>query len=43
MFTLMQLVGLVLVVVGATMLAGVPGLLVVGGAAATYIGLAGER
>lgn len=43
MFTLMQLVGLVLVVVGATMLAGVPGLLVAAGAAMVYVGLAGER
>jgi hypothetical protein len=42
MFTLLQLLGLVLVVVGATLAAGVPGLLVGAGVALTYVGLSGE-
>ena len=42
MFTLLQLLGLVLVVVGATLLAGFPGLLVGAGVALTYVGVAGE-
>jgi hypothetical protein len=43
MFTAMQLVGITLVIVGATLLGGVPGLLVAAGVALTYVGLAGER
>lgn len=43
MFTFMQLLGLVLVVVGAALLAGAPGVLIGAGVAITYIGLAGER
>ena len=43
MFTVLQLLGLVLVVTGATLAAGIPGALVAVGAAAVYVGLAGER
>lgn len=43
MFTAMQLVGLVLVVVGAFIGAGLPGALVAVGIVLTYFGLAGER
>lgn len=43
MFTAMQLVGLVLVVVGAAIGAGLPGALVGAGVMLTYFGLAGER
>ena len=42
MFTLIQLLGLVLVAVGATLVAGVPGLLIGVGVALTYVGFAGE-
>lgn len=42
MFTALQLLGLVLVVVGVALAAGVPGLLVGVGVALTYVGLAGE-
>lgn len=43
MYTLMQLVGLVLVAAGAGIGAGIPGALVGAGAALVYFGLAGER
>lgn len=43
MFTFMQLVGLVLVVVGAGIGAGLPGALVGAGLVLVYFGLAGER
>lgn len=42
MFTLLQLLGLVLLVVGATLAAGVPGALIGAGVSALYIGFAGE-
>jgi len=43
MFTAMQLFGLVMVVVGAFIGAGLPGALVGAGILLTYFGLAGER
>ena len=43
MFTAMQLIGLTLVVAGATIAAGLPGALVGAGIVLTYFGLAGER
>lgn len=43
MFTAMQLIGLVLVVIGAGIGGGLPGALVGGGIVLTYFGLAGER
>jgi len=43
MFTALQLAGLVLVVIGATMLGGVGGAIVGAGIAVGYVGLAGER
>lgn len=43
MFTLVQLLGLVLAVTGATLAAGIPGALIAVGIAAVYVGLAGER
>lgn len=43
MFTFVQLLGLVLVVTGATLAAGIAGALIGVGAAAIYVGLAGER
>ena len=42
MFTLLQLLGLVLFVAGCVVVAGVGGALIGSGVAATYIGLAGE-
>lgn len=43
MFTAMQLIGLILVVVGSGIGAGLPGALVGAGIVLTYFGLAGER
>jgi hypothetical protein len=42
MFSALQLLGLALVIAGATMLAGVPGALIGAGIAVGYVGLAGE-
>lgn len=42
LFTALQLVGLLLVIVSAAMLAGVPGAVGAVGAALVYLGLAGE-
>lgn len=42
LFTVLQLLGLIFVIVSAAMLAGVPGAVGAFGAALVYVGLAGE-
>ena len=43
MFTALQLAGLILIVVGAAVVAGIGGGVIGAGVAVAYIGLAGER